>query len=547
MSMTDIKIALAQINVVVGDLSGNAEKIRDAIGNAERNTADIILFPELSLCGYPPLDLILEKEFIERADHYMKSIIASVHDIVAVVGSIYAAGNDLFNAMYVISKGRLTDIVRKTHLPTYDVFDEARYFHPGKNPKPVSVNIRGGSYKLGIEICEDLWDEHYDIKVTRELAAQGADLILNASASPFCRGKLQERRRLVEAKARECGRPFVYLNLTGAQDEIIFDGSSFVADDSGNTGLQLPSFREALAYCTINGGKIKNPGDAGIPGEMEQLREALALGIRDYFTKSGFRDAVIGLSGGIDSALVAALAVEALGPGHVYGFAMPSRFNSSHSLEDAKTLAVNTGIHYDVIPINDINGQFLDALKKNFAGTEPGLAEENLQARIRGTILMSIANKKSALVLSTGNKTELALGYCTLYGDMCGALAPISDLSKPEVYRLSRYINEQYGYDFIPESTLKKAPSAELAENQFDPFDYDIVGPLVDNILYGSKSIEELVRETGDKELVYRVFTLIRINEYKRRQAAPGLKVSPKAFGSGRKMPLVNYFNPEKL
>lgn len=547
--MSELKIALAQINMIVGDLPGNAEKIKKTIAEAKMHDADIVLFPELSLCAYPPQDLILDKDFLRHADTYMQSIVAAVPDeICALVGSVFFSENQLYNAVYVIQGAKVTDIVKKTHLPTYDIFDEARYFNSGQKPQLVSVMIREKNYKLGIEICEDLWDESYNIDVTRELAGQGADLILNVSASPFCRGKLAERRKLVTRKVRENNLPFVYLNLIGAQDEIIFDGGSFAVNPDGKTVLQLASFREELVYCTYKeGGSIEASHRAEVPGEMEALHGALILGIRDYFSKSAFRDAVIGLSGGIDSALVATLAAEALGSEHVYGYAMPSVFSSDHSFSDAETLARNIGMHFDTIPIHDINESFLDSLKKPFTGTEAGLAEENLQARIRGSILMSIANKKNALVLTTGNKTEVALGYCTLYGDMCGALAPISDLSKPEVYRLSHYINEQYGFDYIPENTLIKRPSAELAENQYDPFDYDVVGPLVEDILYSSKGLEQLIDETGDKELVYRIYKLIRLNEYKRRQAAPGLKVSPKAFGSGRKMPLVNHYRPENL
>jgi NAD+ synthase (glutamine-hydrolysing) len=539
----DIKIALAQINVTVGDLPGNARKILDAVREAKNHHADIILFPEMTLCAYPPRDLILENNFIHRAAGHMDKIAGSVSGITAIVGSIHAVDGHLYNAMFVLQDGKILDVVHKTHLPVYDVFDEPRYFKAETRVRPVPVDIRGSIYKLGIEICEDLWDERYHTDVTRELAQQGADIILNASASPFCRGKFRERREKVLQKVRENGLSFVYLNLTGAQDELIFDGNSFALDSRGKTAAQLPSCREALTYCVFRDGRTLQTLRQDPVDELEELYHALILGIRDYFCKSGFRDAVIGLSGGIDSALVAALATEALGPEHVLGYAMPSKFSSEHSIQDAETLAKNAGIAFEIIPVNGIFEHFLKELKKPFAGTEFGLAEENLQARIRGSILMSIANKKHALVLTTGNKTELALGYCTLYGDMCGALAPISDLNKPDVYRLSRYVNTRHAYDLIPENTLNKRPSAELAEDQYDPFDYDIIGPLVDDILESNKDPEQLIRETGDEALVYRVADLIRLNEYKRRQAAPGLKVCPKAFGPGRKMPLVNHFS----
>ncbi|MDZ7821196.1 MAG: NAD+ synthase [Candidatus Marinimicrobia bacterium] len=489
-----------------------------------------------------PQDLVFEKNFISECEQALDAVRRQTEDIVAIVGVIREERGKRYNALAIMQDRKIIDHVYKTHLPAYDVFDEFRYFHPGPDPRPVGVSIRGEECRLGIEICEDLWDEGYDTRVSEILVRRGADILLNASASPYHTGKYRERVSAVSEKVRALKRPFVYVNLCGAQDELIFDGSSFAMDADGRFAACLPPSEEAFACCEFRDGRSPQPVEKRQPGGMEELRAALLLGIRDYFHKSGFQDAVIGLSGGIDSALVAALAAEALGAEHVHTYAMPSRFSSPHSLEDAEQCAKNLGVHYKVISIGEVYETFLKALEKPFSGTAFGVAEENLQARIRGSILMSVANKKHALVLTTGNKTEIALGYCTLYGDMCGALAPVSDLNKLDVYRLARHLNNRGDHELIPEHTIRKRPSAELAEDQYDPFDYNVVSPLVDELLYQEKSIGQLIRETGDPELVHELYDLIQKNEYKRRQAAPGLRVTRKAFGRGRKMPMVNHF-----
>jgi len=537
-----IKIALAQINVTVGDISGNAEKIRRSVQKARNAGADVVVFPELSISGYPPQELLLEDEFVDAGEKALEETAKDVRGIIALAGYVRRVGKHRYNAVAVLGDGRVLGHADKTNIPAYDVFDELRYFSPNPAPRPVTVDIKGQPCKLGIQICEDLWDDNYDVKVSRELARQGADIILNASASPYHTGKLRERLARVREKVRELKLPFVYVNLVGGQDELIFDGGSFAVDAQGRLAACLPASREALDYAEFVDGQAKRSVREPEMQEMEELRSALVLGVRDYFYKSGFRDAVIGLSGGIDSALVAALAAEALGAEHVRSYAMPSRFSSGHSLEDAAELAENLGIRHGVIDIGALYDTFLKALESPFAGTSFGIAEENLQARIRGSILMSIANKKNALVLTTGNKTEIAIGYCTLYGDMCGALGPIADLNKLEVYRLAEHINSARGKHIIPERSLRKRPSAELAENQYDPFDYGIVSPLVDELLYRRKSIGRLIREYGDAGLVKKINNLIHRNEYKRWQAAPALRVTPKAFGRGRKMPMVNHF-----
>jgi NAD+ synthase (glutamine-hydrolysing) len=537
----DLKIAIAQMNSTVGAISANSKKIIESISEAKKANADIVLFPELALCGYPPLDLVLEDEFIEANKQQIDKIAEHTHGIVAIVGFVRSFQGKLWNAVAIIQNGNILDHVHKINLPTYDVFDELRYFSYKNEAHPVELEIKGKKYSLGIEICEDLWDDRYETKVTRELIKKGADIILNASASPFRVGKIHQRIALVREKVKEGKLPFIYTNLVGGQDELIFDGNSFAIDAEGDFAAFLPASSETLGFCEFKEGRTVKKIEEPQINLMEDLRVALLLGIKDYFYKSGFKDAVIGLSGGIDSALVAALATQALGKDHVYGFAMPSKFSSDHSINDAKQLAENLGIHFDMIPIKPMYESFLGSLQTQFAGTKFGLAEENLQARVRGTILMSIANKKNALVLTTGNKTEIAMGYCTLYGDMCGALGPISDLNKLDVYALSNYINEQYGYDAIPQNTIDKKPSAELAEDQYDPFDYEVVSPLVDDLLT-NMSLEDIIAKTGDKELVLRILKQIRITEYKRWQAAPGLRVTSKAFGQGRKMPLVNHF-----
>lgn len=542
--MTDLKVAMAQINTVVGDIQGNRDKIIDYIAQAKDRHADICVFPELSLTGYPPLDLIFDTDFIDQNMQAMASIIKKVNtDMVVIVGYICRKEQNLHNSLAVIQNKTHIARVDKTLLPTYDVFDEDRYFKPSRNPHPVDVMIHGEKLSLGIEVCEDLWDDGYDMKVTRQLVNLGAQIIINASASPYNSNKLKWRHDEVKAKVAETGVPFVYNNLVGGQDELIFDGKSFIIDKNGKFALRLSDCKEELGICQLNSFSAANPLDEPDYNEFPQQKNGLVLGIQDYFYKNGFKDAVLGLSGGVDSALVAALAVEALGKDHVYAYAMPSHFSSDHSLNDAAELAKNLGLHYDVIPIKPTFDSFMSALEKSFAGTESGLAEENLQARIRGGILMSISNKYGALVLTTGNKTEIALGYCTLYGDMCGALAPISDLNKGDVYALCEYINSKAGYDLIPQHIISKLPSAELAEDQYDPFDYDIVSPLVEDILENKLSMPQIEKKYKDVELIRKLDRLIQMTEFKRQQSAPGLKVTSRAFGQGRRMPLVNRFN----
>ncbi|MDD5581909.1 MAG: NAD+ synthase [Candidatus Marinimicrobia bacterium] len=541
-----MKIALIQMNPTVGALKENTEKILSFIQEAQKNGADLVVFPELSITGYPPQDLIFEPNFVTKNRTFCEKIARETQtlDIVSLVGFIDNPTKDTYyNAIAVICQGKIVDTIYKTLLPTYDVFDEKRYFQSNPSIHPVICNIKGKSVSLGIEICEDLWDEAYSIKVTQELVRQGADIIINCSASPYSYKKVETRKKQILKKIQTYHIPFCYVNCCGGQDELIFDGNSFMVDSHGQWLAHNGSFDETLSYVELDD-TFSAQDTLGEPmfHPDEELFKALKTGVRDYFRKTGFTDALLGLSGGIDSSLVAVIASEALGSDHVWGIIMPSQFSSDHSVKDAIALAKNLGIHYDMYSIQKIYEIVLETLKKPFEGTPFGLAEENIQARSRGILLMALANKFHRLVLTTGNKTELALGYSTLYGDMAGSLAVISDLNKEDVYRLSYFVNQQAGYDRIPENILTKIPSAELREGQTDPFDYAIVSPLVEALLNQEKSLEDLVEEGYDRELVCHIKKLIFQAEYKRRQTPPGLRVTEKAFGMGRKMPIVNKY-----
>ncbi len=534
-----MKIFLAQINPTVGALEWNRDMIMESIHRLSPE-ADLIVFPELVLTGYPPQDLLTESHFIRRTEEVLQEIADSVANTVVILGTIRQENNALYNTAAILCPGASPQFRDKTLLPTYDVFDEDRYFTPAGSIHTITIPTSAGIKKIGVEICEDLWDREYPKKVTRELAKQHPDVIINISASPYSVNKVEERIRLVTEKVRETGIPFLYCNLTGAQDELIFDGGSFAVNDGGElTGVANLFEEDTLMVDTEN--MTVSRSFSPLPWKEEVFR-ALTLGVRDYFAKTGFKKAVLGLSGGIDSALTAVIAVNALGKENVTGVAMPSQYSSRHSVDDARTLAENLGIRFEIIPIRESFQKLLTSLSPFFENTESGLAEENLQARIRGNILMAAANKTNALVLNTGNKTEVALGYCTLYGDMCGALAVIGDLNKLEVYSISRWINDRTGRSVIPESTLTKPPSAELRPDQVDPFDYDRISPLIDAVITEKKHLNSLVKEGYDPELVKDILRKVRINEYKRRQSAPVLRISNKAFGIGRRYPIVNGF-----
>ncbi len=547
---------MAQINSIVGDLSGNIKKIEKYIEKAKEQGVDLIAFPELAVTGYPPQDLLLEKNFVRENKQLLEELVKNNTGITGIVGFVDYDHNNLFNAAMVFDENKFVGVVYKTLLPTYDVFDEDRYFETSKEVSPISLSIGRDEIKIGVEICEDLWDEGYDLKVTDLLAKKGADLIINISASPFYTGKRFVREGILKKKSTKIGIPIFYVNLVGGQDELVFDGQSLALDKLGNLIAIGKQFGEDLVVTTINlqkkvAKRIKPPAY----NREQEIFNALVLGIRDYFKKTGFQKAIIGLSGGIDSSLTAAIAVEALSKENVIGLSMPSRFSSEHSKNDVQQLVENLEIPFIQFSIQEIVYSYqkelenpLELIRKHFVinreGDDP-IADENIQARIRGNCLMYVSNllkDLKILVLNTGNKTELALGYCTLYGDMTGGIGVISDLSKLEVYKIARYVNEKAEREIIPETVFMKRPSAELKEGQFDPFDYNIVSPLVDEIIENRRNKQELIEMGYSRETVKDTYKRIRNAEYKRWQAAPGIKVTPKAFGVGWKMPIVNKY-----
>ena len=532
-------IALSQLNSTVGDLSGNAALIKDAISKA-KDKADVLVFPEMALTGYPPKDLIFDSNFINTVYDVLSEISKNIFDIIVLVGFIRCENGKMYNSVAIIESGNIIGFRDKTLLPNHDVFDEKRYFCPANKIEPIEVKINNKKTKLGIQICEDLWDNDYDFKVTDILVEKEADIIINLSASPFYANRLKDRIEVVREKAKRHSIPYAYCNAIGYQEELVFDGQSFVMNASGDiTALGKP-FEEDLIIVNI---LSNDTCSLSIPDRFEELFMALSLGVKDYIKKTHHSKVVIGLSGGIDSALTAAIASNAIKKGaDIIGVAMPSQFSSNHSIRDAELLAYNLGLNFELLEINDINSKFLDTLDPILDNLHPGLAEENLQARIRGNILMTIANKMDALLLNTGNKTELALGYCTLYGDMCGALSVISDLNKHEVYGLANWINNHFAKEVIPESSITKSPSAELSYNQVDPFNYDVVSPLVDDIITNGYNIDNLISKGYDYDLCKEIINRIRKFEYKRHQSAPGIRVSQKAFGVGRRYPIINQY-----
>ena len=534
-----MKIALCQINPTVGAINQNKKSIFDWYHRAVDIGADLVVFPELSLIGYPPQDLLLRNRFIENAKNALDEI-AQKSTIPIILGNTMMEDNKLYNCAFFCEKGEIISHYKKRLLPTYDVFDEARYFTSGSEPCVVELSINGENVYLGLQICEDLWDKNYSCDLVEELKAKGAEIIINLSASPYRVDRLLDRCELIQSKASDNRLSYVYCNLVGAQDELIFDGQSLAYNENGELIAQGKAFEEEILMVDIKNSQTIDLKDSR---REEKIYNALVLGVKDYFKKTGHTEAVIGLSGGIDSSLTACIAVDALGIENVHGVSMPSKFSSQHSKDDAKLLSENLGVDYRTISIESIVSSFEESLRASYNGSEPGVAEENIQARTRGSIIMALSNKFNWLVLSTGNKTELAMGYCTLYGDMNGGLAVISDLSKTDVYALSRWVNEKAGFDCIPINSIEKPPSAELAPNQVDPFDYDVVSPLVTAMIEDEKSPTELIEGGADPELVKDISRRIRINEYKRRQAAPGLRVTSKAFGIGRRVPIVNQFD----
>ena len=534
-----MKVSLCQINPTVGAIERNMDLIMKWYQKAVAAGAELTVFPELVLVGYPPQDLLLRRRFLDRAEMALKSI-AEKTTIPMIIGNPLRENGKLYNCAFVCGHGEIAGHYKKRLLPTYDVFDEDRYFTSGESTEVIEVEFDNKLVKIGMQICEDLWDEDYACNLAKSLKEKGAECIVNISASPYRAGRLADRSKLIASKVTETALPFFYCNIVGAQDELIFDGQSLAYDGKGNLIGQGPAFKEDIVLVdSANSETI----ELKTARREQKIYQALVLGVRDYFRKTGYKKAVLGLSGGIDSSLTGCIAVDALGPNNVHGVSMPSRYSSDHSMDDAKTLAKNLGIDYRTISIESIIGRFDESLEESFNGSETGVAEENIQSRVRGSLLMALSNKFNWLVLSTGNKTELAMGYCTLYGDMNGGLSVISDLSKTDVYALSHWVNEEAGSERIPVSSIEKPPSAELRPDQVDPFDYDVVSPLVSALIEDEKSPTELIAEGADPELIKDISRRIRINEYKRRQAAPGLRVTSKAFGIGRRVPIVNLFD----
>ncbi|MFC1619635.1 NAD+ synthase [Candidatus Neomarinimicrobiota bacterium] len=535
------RIALAQINPTVGDISGNLELHREILSQVG-DKADIIIFPECSLPGYPAQDLLFEQSFLRDLASALMELAKVVGDRWVIVGTVRREGGALYNTAVVLHEGELFGWHDKSLLPTYDVFDEARYFTPAPKIEPLVLhNAKGVQLRIGLHICEDLWDQAYEKKVCDILGEQEIDLFVNISASPFRVDRDPRRRELISEKVRRWRKPYIYCNLVGGQDELVFDGRSLVFDEKSQLCEVGNAFQDDLFVVKFPFEEVSAKSSSPIHRE-EELSAAIRLGIRDYFKKTGHQEAVIGLSGGIDSSLVAALAVQALGAENVLGISMPTAFNQPESEEDARLLAKNLGIRIEALPIEALRITMLDVLEPFFKRSEPGIAEENLQSRLRGSILMAIANKRDALVLTTGNKTELGLGYATLYGDMAGALAPIGDVSKLDVYRLATFVNETGGQQIIPDRVIGKTPSAELRDDQVDPFDYEVVSPLVDKLVLNRASNAELEAEEYDHELIVHIRKLMVSAEYKRRQAAPLIRVTGKAFGIGRRYPIVNHY-----
>ncbi len=560
-----MKIGLAQINTTVGDFDGNKTRILEAYRKAVALGAELVLTPELGITGYPPRDLVHRSRFVPGNIETLHVIAAEVGEVPLIVGFIDANKSDrgraLHNAAAVLQQGKVAHVIYKSLLPTYDVFDEDRYFEPATEIAPVLVNGK----RLGITICEDIWTDDYlprplyEVQPPRVLAEQGIDLLVNISASPFCLGKPAVRERMMSVLAKELNVPILYCNAVGGNDQLVFDGQSLAINAAGEVVARLAGFTEEMLVLDL-GLRILDSSDAGAETtggsafhpkpiiqnpkpDIEQLYHALVLGLRDYVHKCGFKSCVLGLSGGIDSALVAVLAAEALGAENVLGVSLPSQYSSQGSKDDAQDLAKHLGVRYETVAIEPVFEQLKTQLSGLFAGKAEDLTEENMQSRIRGLILMSLSNKFGHLLLTTGNKSEMAVGYCTIYGDMCGGLSVISDLPKTRVYELSRWINRER--EVIPWPSIEKPPSAELRPDQKDQDtlpEYEVLDGILELFIEQGRSVAEIVARGYDEAVVRWIMRRVELNEWKRHQAAPGLKVTSKAFGVGRRMPIVQKF-----
>lgn len=551
-----LTLALCQINPTVGDFAGNAAKILDAYRKAARAGADAAIFPECAVLGYPPEDLLLRASFLNAAERSLREISSRVGECAMILGFVQTSGKQSFNAAAWIWRKKVRGIYQKRLLPNYGVFDEQRYFSPGRSPG--IFRIRGA--RVGVTICEDLWFDQasHNLAVrgmpnpVMEQARKGAQILINISASPYHSEKLNVRLRLLRQRARQARRPIVYVNLVGGQDELVFDGRSTVVDAAGRPVFIGQAFREEIALCPFEkrGGVWQPVASTPVPEHSEvdapaEIYEAIVLGLRDYVGKNGFRKVILGLSGGIDSALTAAIAVDALGKDRVVGVTLPTRFSSRGTRTDAQRVAENLGIDFHSIPIEPLYKAFLKTLAPYFKGQPAGLAEENLQPRIRANILLAFSNKFGHLVVTTGNKSEVSSGYCTLYGDTAGGFAVLKDVPKTLVYRLSRWVNEKAGREIIPEATIRRAPTAELRFNQKDQDTlppYDLLDRMIHDYVEDDLGYAEMIKKGYDPKILADTLRRIDANEYKRRQSPPGVKITPKAFGRDRRMPITNRF-----
>ena len=528
-----MRLALAQTNSVVGDVDGNAARVVELIEAARGAGADLVLLPELMVTGYPAEDLLLRPGFVRAARRAVDEIARATHGITALVGAPLFEDGALYNACFVLADGAVRDVYRKHHLPNYGVFDEDRYFEPGNDR--VLLDVAG--VRVGLTVCEDIWIPG---PPGSELGAAGAQLVANISASPFHVGKDREREEIVRRCARANGTPVALCNMVGGQDELIFDGHSVVLAADGEVLARAAGFEEELLV--VDWPELRGPLAPELD-ELEQMRLALELGVHDYVEKNGFGDVVVSVSGGIDSALTAALCVEALGASRVHTVTMPSKYSSEGTRGDAARLAESLGVDFREIPIEPIVEAFETALAESFAGRTSDLTEENLQARIRGTLLMALSNKFGWLVIASGNKSELSVGYSTLYGDLAGGFALIKDVYKTDVFRLCRWLNERAGRELIPASIIERAPSAELRADQLDEDSlppYPALDKVLEAYVEQDLSREELSRDGFDPDVVDRALGMIDRAEYKRRQAPPGVKLRPKAFGRDRRTPITN-------
>jgi len=551
-----MRVALGQFNAVVGDLGGNAEKMVEIYAEAVRSDVDLLVFPELAICGYPPEDLLHKKHFLTDCSLALEKLAADCPEKTIIAGFAEDCQGNNYNSAAVLQGGRISKIYRKAQLPNYGVFDEPRYFLPGT--EPVVINV--GGLNVAVTICADIWEIEWLVDFLKD--ADQIQMILNISASPFYAGKIKKRQEIVSLCAKEFNSAVAYCNLVGGQDELIFDGRSMFADSTGRIRAKARAFDEDLLIADIiptTDGVVQvepRPSEgrgepmraaAGQPGDLaDEIYQALVLGTRDYAGKNGFAKVLLGLSGGIDSSVTAAVAVAALGAENVVGLTMPSKFNSPETIGDAEKLAKNLGIEFLTIPIEPILKQFDDGLKTVQGWKSEGIAYENLQARIRGCILMSLSNQFGSLVLTTGNKSETAVGYATLYGDTAGGFAVIKDVPKTMVYKLAEHINKISGRQIIPAAVLTRPPSAELKPDQKDSDslpDYDLLDKILKDYVEEDKSAQQLVESGLPKDVVLRVIRMVDRNEYKRRLSPPGVRITPKAFGKDRRLPITNRYS----